>query len=98
MAKIYETEKCSCCHRLFKPLIPSNKDDIRNIIKGIESFIENPPDNEDTCLNIITPFGIAHQESDITYYLCHACCIQVLTKVLTSWITEERKVLFEKFN
>ena len=98
MAKIHEIEKCMRCGGLVYPLIPSNRKDINKLRADIERFIENPTKGEDVCLSVFTPFGMAYDVADITYYLCANCCMDIVAHIMRLAVAEDREILFRNFD
>jgi len=98
MSKIHEIEKCMRCGDMVYPLIPSNYDGLHNLKEDIDRFIENPTKDEDVFLSVVTSLGMAHNEADITYYLCASCCFNLLAHLMRVAIAEDREILFRRLD
>lgn len=98
MAKIHPIEKCNCCGALIYTLGLDNKADIDSMIEDIENFVGNKLKGEDFCLGVFTDLGVAHNEADITYFLCGKCCKGLLETLIRNGIKHSRKILFRNFD
>jgi len=92
MATIHLIEECIHCGALFKPLHSENK-------KTQEKFRDfiNKPLPKNSYWEIITHIILCHEEADVLYFLCPACCKFILKQILSQMMTRHREILFRKF-
>jgi len=98
MSKTHEIEKCMRCGVLIRTLMPSNNDGLCEIRDDIDEFIRNPPKAGNLCLSVITSLGMSHYKSDITYYLCANCCMDIVAHIMRLAVAEDRKIMSRNFD